>query len=152
MVCRYLFLVLIDYVCRVLFHTNNIYAVFPSASVHSFFAGAYCSGQALQQWVLQFYNYWDAALLFNLGLLSSFALYMFINGFSLALYVIEGFLVLLPLLLYIVGYIVRRLHSKYEGKSSKKSTFHGLFQLTRHLSLSGEDEPFIPNDDADLEI
>ena len=76
---------------------------------------------------------------------------MFVNGFSLALYVIEGFLVLLPLVLYIVGYIVRRLHSKSGGKPSKKSTVQGLFQLTRHLALSGEDKPFIPNDDADLE-
>ena len=102
MVCWYLFLVPIDYVRRVLFHTNNIYAVFPSAGVHSCFTGAYCSGQALHNW---FYNYWDAALFFKLGLLNSFALYMFVNGFSLALCVIEGFLVLLPLVLYIVGYI-----------------------------------------------
>jgi hypothetical protein len=100
----------------------------------------------------EFYNYWDAALFFNLGLLNSFALYMFVNGFSLALYIIEGFLVFLPLVLYIFGYTLRRLCSKYGGKPSAKSTrVHGFIQLTRHLSLSGEDEPFIRNDDADLD-
>ena len=98
----------------------------------------------------ELYNYWDAALFFNLGLLNSFALYMFVNGFSLALYVIEGFLVLLPLVIYIIAYTCWRLDSKYGGK--KSTGVHGLIQLTRHLSLSGEDEPFIPNDDADLEI
>ena len=100
----------------------------------------------------RFYNYWDAALLFNLGLLNSFALYMFVNGFSLALYIIEGFLVLLPLVLYIFGYIFRWLYSKYGEKESAQPTqFHEFMQLTRHLSLSGDDVPLIPNDDIDLE-
>ena len=97
----------------------------------------------------KFYNYWDAGLLFNLGLLNSFALYMFVKGFSLALYIIEGFLVLLPLLLYIFGYTFRRFSLKC-GK--KKSTgVDGLTQLTRHLSLSGDEMPLIPNDDYDLD-
>ena len=95
----------------------------------------------------RFYNYWDAALLSNLGLLNLFALYMFVNGFSLALYVIEGFLVFLPLVLYIFGYTFWRLYTKYGGRKSTKYTgVRGIMQLTRHLSLSGEEVPFIPNE------
>ncbi len=64
----------------------------------------------------EFYNYWDAALFFNLGLLNSFALYMFVNGFSLALYIIEGFLVFLPLVLYIFEEISLKVWRKTIGK------------------------------------
>ena len=100
-----------------------------------------------------FYNCWDAALLFNLGLLNSFALYMFVNGFSLALYIIEGFLVLLPLVLYIFGYIFWKLYPKLYGekKSAQPTRLHEFMQLTRHLSLSGDNEPLLANDDIDLE-
>ena len=96
----------------------------------------------------KFYNYWDAVLLFNLGLLNSFALYMFVNGFSLGLYVIESFLVLLPLVLYIIGYTIRRLHLKYgKNKLTQSTRVHEFMQFTRHLSVSGEETPLFVDTD-----
>ena len=100
----------------------------------------------------KFYNYWDAMLLFNLGLLNSFALYMFVNSFSLGLYVIEGFLVLLPLVLYILGYAFRKFNLKYgENKLIKFARVQGFIKLTRHLSLSGEETPLVLAADFDLD-
>ena len=100
----------------------------------------------------KFYNYWDAALLFNLGLLNSFALYMFVNSFSLGLYVIEGFLVLLPVVLYIAGYAFGKFDMKYGKNELTQSTqVQGFMKLTRHLSLSGEETPLVPTADFDFD-
>ena len=100
------------------------------------------------------FNCWDITLLFNLGLLNLFALYMFVNSFSLGLYIIEAFLVFLPLVIYIVGYMCRKSFSKIKsGKEgqTQSTRVRGLIQLTRHLSVSGEDIPLVQNADSDFD-
>ena len=100
------------------------------------------------------FNCWDIMLLFNLGLLNSFALYMFVNGFSLGLYIVEALLVLLPLVIYVIGYMCRKsslkIKSGREGHT-QSTRVRGFIQLTRHLSVSGEEIPLVQNADSDFD-
>ena len=88
----------------------------------------------LRPYETDFYNYWDVALLFNLGILNLFGIYMFVSGFSIALYTVQGSLVLLPILLYTIGYALGKIYSRNKQCTSALNR-RPLDTTNEHTSL-----------------
>ena len=95
----------------------------------------------LRPYEADFYNYWDTILLFILGILNLSGIYMFVNGFSNDLYIAEGILVFIPLVLYSIGYTFRKCCLKYGKNQLDASPVNKFICCTDPLPSSARLQP-----------